>query len=171
MATLKAARDAVNIRTYNDNDTYLLILGTGSHRSMVTSMATRSSQPFFGSVWIEFPPLEEDYVEWEVKRLKDASSSLMPKLPTVAALNLGFKLLGSRPKDFHQALVSMQEYAGQDRDSAFELLCRNIAKIALLIDWNSFICPLVSVRDFLPRSHALVLRELKICIQKLLLRA
>ena len=95
----------------------------------------------------------------------------MPKLPTVAALNLGFKLLGSRPKEFRQALVSMQEYAGQDRASAFELWCRNIAKIALLIDWNPFISPLVFVRDFLPRSHALVLRELKICIQKLLLRA
>lgn len=47
MMMLKAARDAVNLRDVNPKGTYLFIVGTGSHRSVVTAMTSRASQPFY----------------------------------------------------------------------------------------------------------------------------
>ena len=46
MHALKAARDAVNAQP--DAPGYFLFLGTGSHKSLVTDMTSRRSQPFTG---------------------------------------------------------------------------------------------------------------------------
>ena len=61
LAALKAARDAVNLRVKNADGTYLLIVGTGSHRFLVSSMASRASQPFYGCV----PSIRIDHLRHE----------------------------------------------------------------------------------------------------------
>ena len=72
-----AALDAVNLRADNSNDTYLLIVGTGSHRSFVSAMASKSSQPFYGADCIDFPMLDGKYIDWQIQQLADAT-----KVPT-----------------------------------------------------------------------------------------
>jgi hypothetical protein len=67
---LKAARDRVNTAT--DMPGRLLIVGTGSHKSLVTDMATRRSQPFAGAHTASFQPLGKDYVAWYLRRVEAA---------------------------------------------------------------------------------------------------
>ena len=64
---LKAARDAVNAQP--DAPTYLLFLGTGSHKSLVTDTASRRSQPFTGGIAAHHEVLGWDFVERQMQRL------------------------------------------------------------------------------------------------------
>ena len=62
LAALKAARDAVNLRPNNPNDTYFLLVGIGSQHSLIKSMVIGSSQAFYGSDHLVFPLLSDEYL-------------------------------------------------------------------------------------------------------------
>ena len=130
---LKAARDAVNLRTDNIKGTYLLIVGTGSHRSVVTAMTSRASQPFYGADRLDFPMLGEDFVNWRIGQLDDKA-----KIPDKGTLLKGFEILGCRPKAFMQILGTIQGYPGQEINEAFLAVCDNQARQ----DAEEFLLPL-----------------------------
>lgn len=135
MMMLKAARDAVNLRDVNPKGTYLFIVGTGSHRSVVTAMTSRASQPFYGADRIDFPVLGEDFVDWRMRQMADA-----PKLPDRETVMKGFRTLGFRPKALTQILGSIQDYPGEEIDEAFLAVCDNQARL----DAEEFLLPLRS---------------------------
>jgi hypothetical protein len=76
---LKAARDRVNMAT--DLPGRLLIVGTGSHKSLVTDMATRRSQAFAGAHTASFEPMGKDYVVWFLDRVVAAGLVVPPPMP------------------------------------------------------------------------------------------
>lgn len=129
---LKAARDRVN--TALDLPGRLLIVGTGSHKSLVTEMATRRSQAFAGAHTASFEPLGRDYVEWFLQRVQ-AAGLLAP--PLQAAFT-GFRSMGSRPEELSKAVRQFQEEVasgrGADAATAFETICATLATAAAEID-------------------------------------
>ncbi len=133
LSALKAARDAVNLRVKKSKENYLLIVGTGSHRSFVSAMASRPSQPFYGADRKDFPLLGKDFIDCQIKQLSDQT-----KILSEAALNEGFLMLGSRPKVFRQVLREIQSYPGNEIDSAFLAVCSNQARM----DADEFLDPI-----------------------------
>lgn len=133
LVALKAARDAVNLRANNPSGTYLLIVGTGSHRSFVSAMAAKASQPFYGADRIDFPVLDDKYIDWQIDQLSDAA-----KVPSKEVLSEGFAILGHRPKVFRQVLAEIQNYPGREIDQAFRAICLNQAKT----DADEFLMPI-----------------------------
>ncbi len=119
---LKAARDAVNTRAGNQR--HFLFLGTGSHKSLVTDLATRRSLPFTGAVQATYQVLGEDFVQWQLKRVGTAPGA---KLPGLAAAAAGFKSMGSRPEELLKALRQLQGVEGTPADQAFGIICQTLA--------------------------------------------
>lgn len=121
---LKAARDAVNTRPQTPG--YLLVIGTGSHKSLVADMATRRSQPFAGAVSAPYQPLGEDFVAW-----KRAQLAPLPgvKLPSVEVMWQGFLTVGQRPEELQNALVQLQARP-EAPDLAFPIICATLAASA-----------------------------------------
>jgi len=132
---LKAARDKVNTAT--DLPGRLLIVGTGSHKSLVTDMATRRSQAFAGAHTASFDPLGKDYVEWFLSRLAAAGLAV----PSLQAAFSGFRDMGSRPEELTKAVRQFQDEvaAGRaaDADTAFATICATIATVAAELDIQS----------------------------------
>lgn len=130
--SLKAARDRVN--TANDSAGRLLIVGTGSHRSLVTDMATRRSQAFAGAHTASFEPLGRDYVAWFLERVKAAGWAV----PSVAAALAGFRDMGSRPEELIKATRQLQDEVAAGRagnlDTAFATICATLASAAAELD-------------------------------------
>lgn len=122
---LKAARDAVNARPGTPG--HFIFLGTGSHESLVTDMATRRSQPFTGALAASYTVLGEDFVRWQLERL-----SAMPgvRLPSEAVAWLGFQTLGHRPEELLRALVQLQQTTATAPDEAFPIICATLAAAA-----------------------------------------
>lgn len=112
MFALKAARDAVNIRT--DSPGHLLFVGTGSHRSLVGELTEQRSQAFAGAYSMEFPSLGRDYVEDLLARIREhADASGHPaRLPSVDAAVAAFETVGHRPEDLLRALEILGSSAG-----------------------------------------------------------
>jgi hypothetical protein len=129
---LKAARDKVNTAT--DLPGRLLIVGTGSHKSLVTDMATRRSQAFAGAHTASFEPLGTDYVEWFLKRV-EAAGLVVPSAQVAFA---GFRDMGSRPEELTKAVRQFQDEvaAGRaaDADTAFATICATLATAAAELD-------------------------------------
>lgn len=129
---LKAARDTVNTAT--DLPGRLLIVGTGSHKSLVTDMATRRSQAFAGAHTASFEPLGTDYVEWFLKRV-EAAGLVVPSAQVAFA---GFRDMGSRPEELTKAVRQFQDEvaAGRaaDADTAFATICATLATAAAELD-------------------------------------
>ena len=123
LAALKAARDAVNLRPNNPNGTFLLVVGTASHRSFAAAMTSRSSQPFYGADRADFPLLGSDFIEWQIRQLPYKG-----KIPAREVLLKGFSILGVRPKTFRQVLLEIQHYEGTEINQAFLAVCRNQAR-------------------------------------------
>jgi hypothetical protein len=125
---LKAARDRVNTAT--DLPGLLLIVGTGSHKSLVTDMATRRSQAFAGAHTASFEPLGKDYVEWFLRRVEAAG--LVP--PPLRAATEGFRSVGSRPEELAKAVRQFQDEVaagrGADAATAFATICATLATAA-----------------------------------------
>ncbi|WP_343292404.1 ATP-binding protein [Vandammella animalimorsus] len=123
MAALKAARDAVN----GDPEAkgHFLFIGTGSHRSLMNDMATKSSHPFKGAVTAPFEPLAQDYVAWKLGQL--AADGV--RLPSLEAAWRGFQTLGHRPEELERALGQFQA-APQGSDAEFDLICATLAYAA-----------------------------------------
>ena len=129
---LKAARDRVNTAT--DLPGKLLIVGTGSHKSLVTDMATRRSQAFAGAHTALFEPLGKDYVEWFLRRV-EAARLVAPPLDAAFA---GFKSMGSRPEELTKAVRQFQDEVAAGRSSdpskAFATICATLAGAAAEIE-------------------------------------
>lgn len=132
---LKAARDSVNTAT--DLPGRLLIVGTGSHRSLVTDMATRRSQAFAGAHTASFEPLGKDYVEWFLNRVESAGLAV----PSLQAAFAGFRDMGSRPEELVKAVRQFQEEVaagrGADADTAFATICATLATAVAELDIQS----------------------------------
>lgn len=132
---LKAARDRVNTAT--DLPGRLLIVGTGSHKSLVTDMATRRSQAFAGAHTASFEPLGKDYVEWFLDRVKAAGLAV----PSIQAAFAGFRDMGSRPEELAKAVRQFQDEIaagrGVDADRAFATICATLATAAAELDIQS----------------------------------
>lgn len=133
LASLKAARDAVNLRPNNPNDTYFLLVGIGSQHSLIKSMVIGSSQAFYGSDHLVFPLLSGEYLIWQAGQMKDKT-----KVPSAEALREGFSILGCRPKAFRQLLTHIQSYPGVEINQTFVSLCTNQARI----EANEFLDPI-----------------------------
>lgn len=129
---LKAARDRVNTAT--DMPGRLLIVGTGSHKSLVTDMATRRSQAFAGAHTASFDPLGKDYVEWFLRRV--ATAGLIA--PPLEAAFAGFKTMGSRPEELAKAVRQFQDEVkcgrGADPTLSFATVCATLAAAAADIE-------------------------------------
>ena len=123
LTALKSARDRVNLRADNPNGTYLMIVGTGSHRSFVTAMASKLSQPFYGADRVDFPPLGNDFIAWQLEKLRTVKV-----IPNRETLSKGLGILGARPKVFHDVLKSMQSYTGTEVNETFLAICKNQAR-------------------------------------------
>jgi hypothetical protein len=132
---LKAARDKVNTAT--DLPGRLLIVGTGSHKSLVTDMATRRSQAFAGAHTASFEPLGKDYVEWFLNRVAAAGLAV----PSLQAAFSGFRDMGSRPEELTRAVRQFQDEVaagrGADADTAFATICATLATAAAELDIRS----------------------------------
>jgi hypothetical protein len=132
---LKAARDSVNSAT--DLPGRLLIVGTGSHKSLVTDMATRRSQAFAGAHTASFEPLGKDYVEWFLNRVALVGLAV----PSLQAAFSGFRDMGSRPEELTKAVRQLQDEVaagrGADADTAFATICATLATAAAELDIQS----------------------------------
>lgn len=100
---LKAARDAVNAKP--DTPAHFLLLGTGSHKSLITDLATRRSQPFTGALAASFDLLGKDFVQWQFSRIAATKGVILPSLEVGWE---GFQTMGNRPEELLKALVQLQ---------------------------------------------------------------
>ena len=125
---LKAARDAVNSKPGTPG--YLLILGTGSHKSLITDMASRRSQPFTGAVSASYEVLGKDFVEWQLNRIGGSGTTVLPSLEVAWH---GFETVGNRPEDLLKALVQLQS-SSIPADQAFPIICATLASAAADIE-------------------------------------
>ena len=135
LLALKAARDRVNTAT--DLPGQLLIVGTGSHRSLVTDMATARSQAFAGAHTASFEPLGKDYVEWFLRRVTAAG---LVALPLEAGLD-DFRSVGSRREELAKAVRQFQDEVaagrGADAGKVFATICATLATAAAELDIQS----------------------------------
>ena len=125
---LKAARDAVNTRPGTPG--HLLVLGTGSHKSLVADMATRRSQPFAGAVSTGYEPLGSGFVSWKREQLEQIKDI---KLPSQEVMVQGFLAVGQRPEELQSALVLLQSRP-EAPDVAFPIICSTLASAAAEVE-------------------------------------
>jgi hypothetical protein len=125
---LKAARDAVNSKPGTPG--HFLFLGTGSHKSLITDMATKHSQPFTGALTTAYEPLGADFVQWQLDRIASTPGVVCPSAEVAWA---GFQAMGQRPEDLLKALVQLQT-AQPPADQAFPIICSTLASVAADIE-------------------------------------
>lgn len=125
---LKAARDAVNSKPGTPG--YFLLLGTGSHKSLITDMATKHSQPFTGALTTAYALLDQDFVQWQLDRIASTPGVVCPS--AAVAWN-GFQAMGHRPEELLKALVQLQT-AQLPADLAFPIICATLASVAADIE-------------------------------------
>jgi hypothetical protein len=125
---LKAARDAVNTRPGTSG--HLLVVGTGSHKSLVADMALRRTQPFAGAVSTAYEPLGSGFVAWKTEQLEKIQGI---KLPSQEVMFQGFLALGQRPEELQNALVQLQSRP-EEPDLAFPIICATLASAAAEVE-------------------------------------
>lgn len=125
---LKAARDAVNAKPNSPG--YFLFLGTGSHKSLITDMATRRSQPFTGAVTTSYEVLGKDFVQWQLARIAASHAVTLPSLEVAWA---GFQVMGNRPEELLKALVQLQSVQAPP-EQAFAIICATLATAAAEVE-------------------------------------
>lgn len=121
---LKAARDAVNANP--ESPGHFLLLGTGSHKSLITDMASRRNQPFTGALATTFDVLGKDFVEWQLQRISRSASAVLPSLQVAWD---GFRAMGHRPEELLKAIVQLQQTSAPP-DDAFPIICETLASAA-----------------------------------------
>lgn len=99
LTAMKAARDAVNLRS--ETAGYFYFVGTGSHRGLVSDLTTRRRQPFAGAMTRVFPPLGLAYVE---SVLDGTRAKLGARCPSPAVALRAFVKVGNRPEELLKAL-------------------------------------------------------------------
>jgi hypothetical protein len=142
---LKAARDAVNAQPGTPG--HFVFLGTGSHKSLITDMATKHSQPFTGALTAAYEPLGPDFVQWQLQRIAATPGVVCPS-PDVAWA--GFQAMGHRPEELLKALVQLQT-APSPPELAFPIICATLASVAADRE-------LQAVQDFGPLGQAVFAR-------------
>ena len=128
MHALKAARDRVNADP--DMPGHFLFVGTGSHKSLVSDMASRRTQPFAGAVAVDFRVLDRDFVQWQLERVASHDPRvLVPDLDTAVE---GFRAMGNRPEELTKALVQLQrvQVVKNEVAGAFRIICQTLANSA-----------------------------------------
>ena len=128
---LKAARDAVNARP--DARGHFLLLGTGSHKSLITDMASRRAQPFQGAASSSFIVLGRDFVAWQLDRLATSGALTLPSLDVAWE---GFEAMGHRPEDLLKAIRQLQGVKGAP-DDTFPVICATLASAAADVELNA----------------------------------
>ncbi|WP_411872236.1 AAA family ATPase [Vulcanococcus limneticus] len=103
LLALKAARDAINPRPATPG--HFLLLGTGSHRALVSELTARRNQAFAGATSLPYPVLDQDYVSHVLQRLRETSVRQLPSQQTAWS---AFQTLGHRPEEFLRALGQLQ---------------------------------------------------------------
>lgn len=124
LKALKAARDAVNLRPENSKQTFLQFVGVGSHRFFMTAMTSCASQPFYGADRVDFPLLNDGFIDWMMSQPGANDQKI-----SGAVLKQGLSVLGNRPKALRDVLRNMQSYTGSDPEGAFLAVCRNQARV------------------------------------------
>lgn len=125
---LKAARDAVNSKPGTPG--HFLFLGTGSHKSLITDMATKHSQPFTGALTTAYALLDQDFVQWQLNRIASTPGVVCPSASVAWD---GFQAMGHRPEELLKALVQLQT-AQPPADLAFPIICATLASVAADIE-------------------------------------
>lgn len=121
---LKAARDAVNSKPGTPG--HFVFLGTGSHKSLITDMATRRTQPFTGALTTAYEVLDQNFVQWQLDVITGTPGVVLPSLAVAWA---GFQTMGHRPEELLKALVQLQT-AAAPADQAFPIICATLASVA-----------------------------------------
>ena len=121
---LKAGRDQVNLNPHRSGR--LLIVGTGSHKSLVADMTSRRTKPFAGATYQDYAPLGDDFVEWVHQAMTAAPGY---KIPDLAVLQEGFRIMGNRPEELLQAVNILQAHE-HDPNVAFPIICSTKATTA-----------------------------------------
>ncbi len=121
---LKAARDQVNLNPHRSGR--LLIVGTGSHKSLVADMTLRRTKPFAGATYQDYAPLGDDFVEWIHQAMTAAPGY---KIPDLAVMQEGFRTMGNRPEELLQAVNVLQSHEN-DPNVAFPIICSTKAATA-----------------------------------------
>lgn len=102
MFALKAARDALNMRSDSRDGPNLLLVFTGSQRDKLSTLVTKREQPFFGSQIYPFPVLGRDYTDaytaWLNKRLAGSNQF------DAGDVHTAFGLVGHRPEHLQAVL-------------------------------------------------------------------
>lgn len=130
---LKAARDRVN--TDPNMPGKFIFLGTGSHKSLVTDMATRRSHPFAGATAVSFRVLDGDFVAWRLARI--AKEEPQATLPSIESAIQGFRMMGNRPEELGKALVELQRQfkpAGISADQLYLSISQTRASAAAEVE-------------------------------------
>ena len=122
--SLKAARDAVNAKPGTPG--YFLFVGTGSHKSLITDMATRRSQPFTGAVATNYDLLGRDFVQWQLSRVAATPGAV---LPNQGAAGQCFQAMGNRREELFKALVQLQSTQAPP-DQTFAIISETLATAA-----------------------------------------
>ncbi len=105
LLALKAARDAINPRPNTPG--HFIVVGTGSHRALVSELTARRNQAFAGATSVPYPTLNEDYVEHLIKRLAQQGAA---PLPSLAVAYQAFEMLGKRPEEMLKALRQLSRH-------------------------------------------------------------
>lgn len=102
MFALKAARDALNMRSDSRDGPNLLLVFTGSQRDKLSTLVTKREQPFFGSQIYPFPVLGRDYTDaytaWINTRLAGSNQF------DAGDVHAAFELVGHRPEHLQAVL-------------------------------------------------------------------
>lgn len=122
---LKAARDAINAKPGMPG--HFLFIGTGSHKSLLTDMTSRRAQPFAGALSASYKVLGQDFLRWQLDRIATTPGVVLPSLD---AAWQGFQTMGHRPEELLKALRQLQQAAGTDADTAFQIICATLADAA-----------------------------------------
>jgi hypothetical protein len=128
LLALKAARDAVNPRPGTPG--YFLFIGTGSHRALISELASRRSQAFSGATSVAYPVLGDEFVDHVLARLRESGAAPMPSRE--AAIN-AFQALGHRPEELLRALRQLQT-ADAPTDTALAIIAMTLRSTAADIE-------------------------------------
>lgn len=131
LLALKAARDAINPRPGTPG--YLTFIGTGSHRALVSELATRRNQAFAGAESIPYPVLNGGYVEHLLNRLAHEGAGPLPSLPVAIQ---SFSTLGNRPEEMLSALRQLRHNLpqGADPDQYLPVIAATLRSMAADIE-------------------------------------
>lgn len=121
LLALKATRDEINPRPNTPG--HFLLLGTGSHRSLMTELTAQRHQAFAGATSLPYPLLNEHYVHYVLERLQIEGYT---SLPSEAAAWEAFQALGHRPEEFLRALGELRSNADAKDANAATVLATDL---------------------------------------------